>query len=132
MTLPSSGPISLAQVNTELGKSSTAPISLNDAAVRSLAGKPSGPISMADLRGKSASSREPPTGTNYNYANFNWVVYLSDWWIEIYWNGVLVYDAASSDAPTLSSVKVGEWTYYRGALAGSVSGERYYGLYRDK
>lgn len=54
MTLPT-GTISLSQVNTELGKSSTATISLNDSAVRSLAGKTSGTISMNDLRGKSAS-----------------------------------------------------------------------------
>lgn len=45
----------MSQVNTELGRSSTALISLNDAAVRSLAGKASGTISMNDLRGKSAS-----------------------------------------------------------------------------
>jgi len=38
MTLPSSGSISLSQVNTELGLSSTAQISFNDAAVRTLTG----------------------------------------------------------------------------------------------
>lgn len=55
MTLPT-GQISMSQVNTELGKSSTALITLNDAAVRSLAGKASGAISMNDLRGKSANT----------------------------------------------------------------------------
>jgi hypothetical protein len=53
MALPSSGPLSLSQVNVELGKSSTAQISLNDADVRALAQKPSGAISMSDLYGKS-------------------------------------------------------------------------------
>ena len=46
MTLQTTGPISLQQVNIELGKTSTATISLNDMAVRKLLGKPSGTISM--------------------------------------------------------------------------------------
>lgn len=53
MTLPASGAISLSGVNTELGYSSTAQISLNDSAVRTLAGKSSGAISLDDLHGKS-------------------------------------------------------------------------------
>lgn len=59
MALPTSGAISLSQVNTELGKAATAAISLNDANVRSLAGVASGAIAMSNLQGKSASS--PPT-----------------------------------------------------------------------
>lgn len=52
MTLPSSGAITMAQVATELGVSQTG-INLNQSNVRTLAGKPSGTISMSDLRGKS-------------------------------------------------------------------------------
>jgi len=58
MTLPV-GQISFGQVNTELGLSATAQISLNDAAVRALAGVPSGQIAMSNLQGK----------TNYTYFN---------------------------------------------------------------
>jgi hypothetical protein len=53
MTLPSSGNITLAMVNVELGLPAGNPITLNDAAVRALAGVPSGAISMSDLWGKS-------------------------------------------------------------------------------
>ena len=53
MTLPV-GTISMSQVNTELGIPSTTTISLNQANVRSLAGVPSGTISMSNLQGKSA------------------------------------------------------------------------------
>lgn len=52
MPLPTTGPLSLSQVNTELGRPATATISLGEAAVRALAGVPSGPIGKASLRGK--------------------------------------------------------------------------------
>ena len=53
MTLPASGSISLNQVNTELARTATASINMNDAAVRTLFGVPSGAISMSNGRGKS-------------------------------------------------------------------------------
>ena len=46
----------MSQVNTELGRSATATISLGESAVRTLAGVPSGAISMDNLRGKSAAT----------------------------------------------------------------------------
>lgn len=56
------GTISLSNVNTELGRSSTANISMNEAAVRSLAGVGgSGTvISMDNLRGKSSLAATLP------------------------------------------------------------------------
>ena len=65
MTLNSSGPISLGgstvgqSVNLELGNSATTQISLNDTAVRNLAGISSGAISLNDLYGTSVD----PYGT---------------------------------------------------------------------
>ena len=53
MTLVSSGAIGLYDVNIELGLSGTATISLNDTAVRTLAGVASGEISLSNLYGKS-------------------------------------------------------------------------------
>jgi hypothetical protein len=53
MTLPSSGPLSFSQVNTENGYATATIVSLNDSAVRSLAGKLSGQIAFSDLLGKS-------------------------------------------------------------------------------
>lgn len=54
MTLPATGPISMAQVATELGISQTG-LSLNTTLVRQLAGVLSGAISMENLLGKAAS-----------------------------------------------------------------------------
>lgn len=60
----------MSQVNTELGRSATATISLNESAVRSLAGVPSGAISMDNLRGKSNVSFTPDGGTTAGTAVF--------------------------------------------------------------
>lgn len=54
MGLPNTGPLSLSQVAVELTRAATAETALGEAAVRALAGRPSGVIAMADLRGASA------------------------------------------------------------------------------
>lgn len=54
MALPTTGPIALSQVNTELGRTSTATVSLGEAEVRSLAGLANGAIGLGGLRGKSS------------------------------------------------------------------------------
>lgn len=60
MTTPSSPPISLKDVATELGIGS-AGLSLSDSRVRALAGVPEGPISLHALLGKSAYTPMSPS-----------------------------------------------------------------------
>jgi len=66
MTTPT-GTISMSDVNIELGYSSTATITLNDTAVRTLAGIASGTISMNDLRGKSNYKYQGTITQGYGY-----------------------------------------------------------------
>lgn len=62
--IPLDGPVSIGRVAQELGI--PLPLSLGDSRVRALAGKPSGPISLGDLRGKSAI---PPFSLTANNAS---------------------------------------------------------------
>lgn len=61
MTLPT-GTISLAQVNVELGRAANVEINMNEGPVRTLAGVPSGAISMDNLRGKTGGAVWTPAG----------------------------------------------------------------------
>jgi len=56
MALPTSGTITAAMINTELGRAANAAFNLNDSAVRALAGRPSGAISFSDFYGKAAET----------------------------------------------------------------------------
>lgn len=90
------GTISLSNVNTELGRSSTANISMNEAAVRSLAGVGgSGTvISMDNLRGKSSLAATLP-----DYG-------VTSGWIELdrfYFNAGASYGEAIVDIILFSS-----------------------------
>lgn len=69
LALPSSGMITMQQVNIELGKQANQRISLGDADVRSLAGVLSGTISMSQLRGKS-SGLWFNVGSNSSYTGY--------------------------------------------------------------
>lgn len=54
MALPSSGSITAALINVELGRASSASFSMNGTEERALAGKASGAISFSDFHGKSS------------------------------------------------------------------------------
>lgn len=53
MTLPTSGPIAFSDINIELGLAGTTSANINQASYRTLAGIPSGAISLASFYGKS-------------------------------------------------------------------------------
>ena len=54
MPLPSSGTISISQINAEVDRTANFPLSsLNDAIFRLLSGKETGTITMSDFYGKS-------------------------------------------------------------------------------
>ena len=71
MALPSSGAISLNDVNVEIGNSGTATITMNDADVRTLFDDASGQISMSQGHGKAWTIATTATGgtitTSGNY-----------------------------------------------------------------
>jgi len=103
MALPASGTISLANVNVELGLSSTTTISLNQASVRTLAGVASGTISMSNLLGKSNVSFSPDGGASAGAA-----VVLLD---EVYGTGTATI--------TITCNQSAVWTYTRSGSFGS-------------
>lgn len=68
MTLPASFPLSMAQINTELGRASNATTSLTETSVRNLAGVASGAISFSNLLGK-ASLNASGNNDSRNYVS---------------------------------------------------------------
>lgn len=98
MALPSTGTLSMSQVNTELSLSSTANINLGRSDVRGLAGVASGAIAFSNLRGKSAGATVT-MGSSYDYWGVSRITGFS-----LNANG-LIYGGAGS-APT---TQAGAW-----------------------
>ena len=108
MTLPPSGQISLSQVNTELGYSSTASITMNDSAVRTLFGVSSGAISMSNGWGKANAWAGTITS---NQSNLN----LRTWATGAGWNG-------SSKATITVNAGVWIWATTTGTAGMTING----------
>lgn len=100
MALTSSGLISLSDVNVELGLSSTAQISLNDAAVRGLFGVASGAISMSNGYGK-ANQFAFSISSNQTNANLKTLATNAGW------NGVSKVVATINSGIYISSNSTG-------------------------
>lgn len=117
MALPSSPPITMAQVAAELGVS--LPLSLGDSRVRTLAGKPSGNISMLDLLGKSSVTAVINVTYRANYIREeNYEEYYED-------------SAACTVSVPGGTITSATWTIISGAVAyTSTSGfnRTYYGF----
>jgi len=92
MTLPSSGTITAAQINAELGRTATAYFNMGGSAERALAGRPSGQISFSNFYGK---SNLPPASslTSRGFEYSGWTSGLGN---SPYADGIL-YDPSGSD-----------------------------------
>lgn len=95
MTLPVSGAISLNQVNVELGLAGTTLISMNQASVRTLAGVPSGAISMQNLQGK-ANQFNLTISTNTLNANLRSLAVAAGW---------------NQSSKVVATINAGIWVY---------------------
>jgi hypothetical protein len=118
MTLPvSPNSISLSQVNTELGLTSTATISLNDTAVRALFGRTSGTISMSDGWGKSDVIIIPTLATpsfstatgGINQVSFEWSSIPNATSYDVTFNGVTTNQTSTTF--TKSSVAASTYNF---------------------
>jgi hypothetical protein len=125
MALPSSGTISISQISTELGRSSSATTSLGETASRNLAGVSSGAISMSNFYGKSAVtislySLNNSYESNFtSYPNTAMLQFASNgqWF---FWSDTYVMDSGSWATPNTSGIGSNYWIRF--TLTNSPSG----------
>lgn len=106
MTLQTTGPISLGNVGTELGRAAGSTTSLGETTVRNLAGITSGVIKLSNLYGKSSVAFTPAGGPSSGSP-----VALSDW-----------AAGGGNAAVTIQCTQSAIWTWTRtGSSAGTAS-----------
>lgn len=110
MTLQASGVISFSNINTELQRSSTSLLSLNDTNARELANRPSGIISLSDFYGKTwLTANDAASWYASNKAKtHNWVHGGSG-------------DSRAVNNPYARYVSTSSWTYNPGVMSGITS-----------
>jgi len=152
MTLPTTGAMSIAMINLELGRDANAPFSLDGAQERKLADREEGEaISLDDFYGKSSIVREPPEGEYYNmHSNpiYLWRLTHHDGGFvdfDIHWNSDYIepvndgyIDLVYEDVSLLSLeyFDYDGWRYHRGTLKEQTNNYFYvrkiYAIYRVK
>ena len=131
MTMPASGPISLGQANTELGFSATALISMNDAAVRTLAGVGGSGTqwSMSSLYGKSAVTISLASLTSiygdtpYPGLAFAYYLFNSNGVITYWANGVNNAAVGNWATPTTAGIGSSYWIRFTQTSSSGTSTE---------
>ena len=114
MTLQASGPISLNDVNIELGITGTTQASLGQASYRTLAGVPSGQISMSNFYGKSNTFSFTISS---NQTNLNLASYATS----VGWNGSSAVQATIGSGVWIYSTSTGTPALTTGSFPGGLT-----------
>ena len=133
--MPSSGPISLGQANTELGRSATATLTMNDSALRTLAGVGGSGTTwgMNSLYGKSAGfttvSLASLPGFSIAYNDGDYVIQLT---LSLYSDGQWFYienaggvNSGSWGTPTTTGGGAAYWVRFTRTSFSPVGGSGY-------